>query len=167
MDESLAAELIEMAKADQAAFDGLERACAQSQSLRARIEARSTGSTSPAWPVEWTDDPPDPIIDIQRVVRSNTDRLRRIVQERGWPGRLLVGDEAATAAWLLVHHAQDLAFQRACLPLLSRAVEAGDATRTQLEWLTDRVLLREGKEERFGTHSGDHGDPPLAPLSQP
>ena len=149
-----------MAAEDQAAFAQLEQACAASDELRAEVDARSAaGSSSPAWPVEW-EDAPDPIRHIQEVVQRNTDRMRTIVREHGWPGRHLVGTDGASAAWLLVHHADDLAFQRACLPLLTRAVDAGDATRAQLEWLTDRVLLRGGEREAYGTHSGDRGAPP-------
>jgi hypothetical protein len=63
-----------------------------------------------------------------RVDVGNTDRLREIVREHGWPGRSLVGDEAARAAWLLAQHAdRQLDFQREALPLLERAVAAGEA----------------------------------------
>jgi hypothetical protein len=45
-------------------------------------------------------------------------RLRAIVTARGWPGRRLVGDDAAHAAWLLLQHA-DSAYQREMLPVIS------------------------------------------------
>jgi hypothetical protein len=50
---------------------------------------------------------------LQAVDAANTARMKRIVAERGWPGRSLVGDDGAQAAWLLVQHADhDPAFQR-------------------------------------------------------
>ncbi len=32
------------------------------------------------------------------------DRMREIVARVGWPGRRMVGDDGASAAWLLVQH---------------------------------------------------------------
>ena len=37
-----------------------------------------------------------------RAVDANTARMKTIVAERGWPGRSLVGEDGAQAAWLLV-----------------------------------------------------------------
>jgi hypothetical protein len=86
------------------------------------------------------------------VDAANTARMKRIVAERGWPGRSLVGEDGAQAAWLLVQHADhDPAFQRACLELLSHAVQAGEADARQQAYLTDRVLLAEGNQQRYGT----------------
>ena len=151
-----------MAEEDQAVFDELDRACGSSVELRVEVAARSApGSSSPAWLVEWADDAPAPILRIQEVLRRNTDRMQEIVREHGWPGQDSVGADGANAAWLLVHHADDLSFQRACLPLLAGAVRVGAAPHTHLEWLADRVLLREGKPERYGTHAGERGDPPI------
>src|SRR5437868_14544604 len=39
------------------------------------------------------------------VDRKNTARLKEIVDRHGWPGKTLVGDDGARAAWLLVQHA--------------------------------------------------------------
>jgi hypothetical protein len=164
--ESLRNVLLEMAAADQAAFKNLDKACAESDELRARVTSRSDPiSSTPAWLVEWTDDPPVVIALIQAVVHRNTQRMRQVIQHVGWPGRGIVGEEGAAAAWLIVHHADDLDLQRSCLPLLARAVEEGDAPSTHLEWLTDRVLLREGRPEMYGTHAGSRGDPPVSVLS--
>jgi hypothetical protein len=50
------------------------------------------------------------------------------------------------AAWLLVQHADhDPAFQRVCLELLGGAVRAGEADVRHHAYLTDRVLLAEGR----------------------
>jgi hypothetical protein len=42
---------------------------------------------------------------LRAVDANNTIRMKEIVQAHGWPGRSLVGDDGATAAWLLVQHA--------------------------------------------------------------
>jgi ribosomal protein S27E len=54
--------------------------------------------------------------------------------------------------WLLTQHADaDPGFQRHCLGLLAAAVEAGEATRADQAFLTDRVLLHEGEPQVYGT----------------
>lgn len=165
MNDVLRDELLQMAAADLKVFADLEVAASASSELRTRIDARSqAGSSSPAWPVEWTDEPPLEIVRLQTVVDRNTQRMKEIVSEVGWPGHSLVGAEGAAAAWLVIHHTVDLDLQRTCLELLSEAVERGDADRVHLEWLTDRVLLREGRPETYGTHAGARGQPPAPAL---
>jgi hypothetical protein len=68
---------------------------------------------------------------------ENTDRLREIVREYGWPGVSLVGEQGSDAAWLLAQHAdRQLDFQREVLPLLERAVDAGEAKPAHVAYLT-------------------------------
>jgi hypothetical protein len=82
---------------------------------------------------------------------SLTNRLRRIVAERGWPGRSLVGRDAASAAFLIVQHSPSDAFQREILPLLEAAADSGEAAAADVAMLTDRVRTREGKPQVYGT----------------
>jgi len=89
---------------------------------------------------------------VQDIDRANTDWLRPIVEKRGWPGYALVGKDGASAAWLLVQHADhNRAFQKQCLELLKVAVKRGDASGKDLAYLTDRVLVAEGKKQVYGT----------------
>jgi Sulfotransferase family len=83
---------------------------------------------------------------------ANTAWFGTIVEQLGWPGRSLVGEDGAEAAWLLAQHA-DLhpAFQKRCLGLLRQAVERGEASPADLAHLTDRVLLAEGEAQLYGT----------------
>jgi hypothetical protein len=83
---------------------------------------------------------------------DNTIWLRSVVEEMGWPGRSLVGDEGAEAAWLLAQHAdRDPWFQRRCLALLTRAATEGDASPRDVAHLTDRIRLAEGEFQVYGT----------------
>jgi len=80
--------------------------------------------------------------------------LREVITGVGWPGKSLVGEDGAHAAWLLAQHADsDPAFQRRCLDLLTAAVERGEATIVQQAYLTDRVLLHEGEPQEYGTQA--------------
>ena len=85
---------------------------------------------------------------------DNLPWLRQVITDVGWPGKSLVGEDGAQAAWLLAQHAdRDPAFQRRCLDLLTAAVERGEATAVQQAYLTDRVLLHEGKPQEYGTQA--------------
>lgn len=89
---------------------------------------------------------------MQEADAENLPWLKRLVAERGWPGSSLVGVDGAHAMWLLVQHATtDIAFMRHCLGLLTAAVAAGEASRVDQAYLTDRVLLHEGEQQVYGT----------------
>jgi hypothetical protein len=132
MDPGLREELLAMAAADQDARQRLDCHPRPSQGMS---EQEFTAAEQ-----------------IRAVDTTNTARMKAIVQARGWPGRSLVGDDGAQAAWLLVQHADhDPAFQRVCLELLGGAVRAGEADAGHHAYLTDRVLLAEGGQQLYGT----------------
>jgi hypothetical protein len=83
---------------------------------------------------------------------TNRTWLKDVIEKYGWPGKSLVGEDGAHAAWLLVQHADaDIKFQKECLKHLEIAVTKGEAAGTDLAYLTDRVLAAEGKNQRYGT----------------
>jgi hypothetical protein len=89
---------------------------------------------------------------VQEIDGKNTARMKEIIDKQGWPGQKLVGKDGAHAAWLLVQHAdKDRTFQKRCLPLLERAVKAGEAAGMDLAYLTDRVRIGENKKQVYGT----------------
>jgi glyoxylase-like metal-dependent hydrolase (beta-lactamase superfamily II) len=94
-----------------------------------------------------------------RVDAENLPWLKQVIAEIGWPGESDVGVDGAHAAWLLAQHADaDPQFQRRCLDLLIVAAEQGEATKVEVAYLTDRVLLAEGKPQEFGTQAtGENG----------
>jgi hypothetical protein len=88
---------------------------------------------------------------MKRVDTENTARLGEIVERHGWPTFTLVGKGGAKAAWILVQHA-DLSpkFQRKCLDLMAKAPR-DEIFPDDFAYLTDRVLLAEGKMQVYGT----------------
>ena|SRR3990167_4682954 len=89
---------------------------------------------------------------IEAVDKENLPRLKAIVDQFGWPGFQLVGEEGSDKMWLLVQHCdKDLEFQKVCLQLLKEAVAKEDATKRHLAYLTDRVLVNEGFAQLYGT----------------
>lgn len=88
------------------------------------------------------------------VDSANRLWIRGVVDRFGWPGRRLVGDTATRAAWLLVQHADaDTALQARVLPLLERAVAAGDANGQDYALLADRVAVARGRPQVYGSQA--------------
>lgn len=81
---------------------------------------------------------------------ENLVRVESIIAARGWPGRSLAGEDGARTVFLVVQHAS-LETQERYLPLLEAAVSSGEAEPWQLAMLTDRVLVRWGLPQRYGT----------------
>ena len=96
---------------------------------------------------------PEPDWEVLAAVDAdNLAWLREVVASVGWPGQSMVGEDGAHAAWLLAQHAdQDPAFQRRCLELMTQAVASGEAAKADLAYLTEGVLLAEGKAQEYGT----------------
>ena len=70
----------------------------------------------------------------QRIDEENTRWLAEVLSARGWPGRTLVGEEGAGAAWLLAQHADhDPVQQRAFLHALRSAAAQGQASRVNAD----------------------------------
>jgi hypothetical protein len=116
---------------------------AADQAVQAQIAARMQAG-QPVGPVDFARR--------DSVFQRNFDRMRAILAAYGWPGRALVGEEGSHGAWLLLQHAdQDTLLQRTALVRLEEAVRAGDASRSDLAYLTDRVRVAEGRPQVYGT----------------
>jgi hypothetical protein len=97
---------------------------------------------------------------IEEIDRQNTARMRELVSTVGWPGRTLVGDDGAHAAWLLVQHADlDAPFQRRCLALMEPLVASGGVLGSHYAYLYDRIAVGENRPQRFGTQFGPDSEP--------
>ena len=84
------------------------------------------------------------------IDKRNMARLEEIIKGYGWPGSRLVGEEAAQAAFLILQHS-DLQHQEKYLPLLKEAAKKGEARAADAAMLEDRILVREGKKQLYGT----------------
>ena len=85
-----------------------------------------------------------------RADSARTRRLKEIVARHGWLTPALVGKDGVGAAWLILQHSPDYAWQEQMLPVLERAAAAGEMSRTDVALLTDRVLVHRGKPQRYG-----------------
>jgi hypothetical protein len=89
---------------------------------------------------------------MKAVHDRNAKRLDEIIQQHGWPGKSMVGEDGAHAAWLILQHAiAHPQLQRRCFPLLIEQVEAGEITAVEMAMFEDRIRCFEGRPQRFGT----------------
>ncbi|WP_456427534.1 DUF6624 domain-containing protein [Rhodocaloribacter sp.] len=84
------------------------------------------------------------------VDEANQACLEGIIQRYGWPTGEMVGQDGVNAVFLIVQHG-DLGFQKAMLPHVRKAFEAGELAGQDWALLTDRVLRKEGLPQRYGT----------------
>jgi hypothetical protein len=97
--------------------------------------------------------------------RRHNARLALVLAEHGWPGRSLVGEDGAAAAWLLLQHAiLDPSLMRQAVPLLERAVHSNDADPRHVAFLVDRIRTMEGRPQLYGTSHDWDEEGNLSPL---
>lgn len=118
--------------------------------------------------LKWLESTDKNFEEIEKLDQFNAEMLKAIIAQFGWPGYRLVGEEGSYAMWLLVQHTPDLSFQNECLLLLEAAVAQHDASPICLAYLTDRVLVREGKKQLYGTQCRfDEGKLVFYPIEDP
>jgi len=90
--------------------------------------------------------------EVARIDVDNDSWLRHLLEKDGLPGVDQVGEFGLHLAWLLVQHAdEDPQLQHWALASFERRYEAGEFSADELAKLTDRVLLEQGKAQRYGT----------------
>jgi transcription initiation factor TFIID subunit TAF12 len=78
-------------------------------------------------------------------------KVSKILDEEGWIGKDKIGQLANNTLFLVIQHS-DLKTQQKYLPMMRNAVKEG---KTELSWLVlleDRVALREGRKQIYGSH---------------
>ncbi|MCR5869601.1 hypothetical protein LRS12_01815 [Sphingomonas sp. J344] len=83
---------------------------------------------------------------------ANTKWLKAQIERSGWFTIGKYGEDADTAAWLLVQHAdRDPAFQNDVLRVLASLVDRKDTSPTNYAYLYDRVAVNSARPQRYGT----------------
>jgi hypothetical protein len=82
---------------------------------------------------------------------ARTARLKDILEEYGWPDSSRVGNEAASAAFLILQHSPSHEFQKRLMPVLEGLAERGVVPREEAAMLIDRVLMHDSLPQRYGT----------------
>ncbi len=88
----------------------------------------------------------------KKIDRSNVLELKKVVKLYGWPDRRLVGVKGELAAWLIAQHADfDIKFQKSCLKYMTASIPSNSNNYKLIAYLTDRILVNEGKRQLYGT----------------
>ena len=98
----------------------------------------------------------------------NLIQIEKILKERGWLGSHIIGEQGNGTLFLVIQHA-GIETQLQYLPMMREAVKLGNARASSLALLEDRVALRQGKRQIYGSqiHSDKTGEKFVAPLIDP
>ncbi|MFP5261877.1 MAG: DUF6624 domain-containing protein [Blastocatellia bacterium] len=91
--------------------------------------------------------------EMDRIDSLNTERLRRIMEANGLPGIDAVGVDGLRAVFLLIQQSPSIEFQKEMLPALKASADRGELAMEAYAMLVDRVLLKEGKRQAYGTQA--------------
>lgn len=83
----------------------------------------------------------------------NLIKVKKILEEKGWVGKDKVGAQANSALFLVIQHS-DLETQKKYLPMMKEAVKKGNASPGSLALLIDRIEIREGRKQIYGSQIG-------------
>ncbi len=99
----------------------------------------------------WQSSETDKLMELIKTRDSiNLLKIRNILANYGWPGPDIIGDRGSTTLFLVIQHA-DLQTQQTYLPALKEAVKNGKAKASSLAYLEDRILVRQGKKQVYGS----------------
>lgn len=99
----------------------------------------------------------------------NLIKIKKILDERGWLGPKIIGNQGNSTLFLVIQHA-DIETQVHYLPMMREAVKEGNAQPSSLALLEDRVALRQGNRQIYGSQIGkdpESGEYYVSPLIDP
>ena len=96
---------------------------------------------------------------------TNLLMVNEVLREGGFPRKSQVGEFALLAVWAVFQH-NPLEQQKVFLPQLEEAVRHGDIAPMYLAMLKDRIDVREGRPQKYGTQLGPDGLCPLLDASR-
>lgn len=80
----------------------------------------------------------------------NLIQVENILKKYGWLSRNEVGKTGNKALWLVLQHAS-LGIQEKYFEVMKTAVQKGKASKTDLAYLEDRILMRQNRKQLYGT----------------
>lgn len=86
------------------------------------------------------------------IDEANQAELVEFMDRFGWFPSSVWGEDAAFDAWLIAQHGS-VDLQKRVLALMEPLLETGDANRSNYALMFDRVALREGRQQRYGSQT--------------
>ena len=138
------------AKWDRALIATLDSIYAGDQNYRSQINeiGKKFGSESKEMKDHWKK--------ISENDSLNLIKVKSILEKYGWLGTDVIGDRGTTTLFLVIQHS-DQVTQEKYLPIMREAVQRGNARRSSLALLEDRVALKQGKRQIYGSQIGGDG----------
>jgi len=99
----------------------------------------------------------------------NLIKIEKILDEKGWLGANIIGEQGNSTLFLVIQHS-DIETQLKYLPMMREAVKEGNARGSSLALLEDRVALRQGERQIYGSQIGrdqETGEYFVLPLIDP
>lgn len=94
---------------------------------------------------------------VSMVDSIHTARVTEILDQYGWLGLSQIGREANTTLWLIIQHSTPEIMEK-YLPLMRESVMNGESQGGQYGMLVDRVLMNQGKPQRYGSQIVQDGN---------
>ena len=95
--------------------------------------------------------------------------VEKILDEHGWLGADVIGEQGNKTLFLVIQHS-DLETQLKYLPMMREAVQLGNAQKIEFALFEDRLALRQGKRQIYGSQihkNYDTGEIYVWPLIEP
>lgn len=90
------------------------------------------------------------IVAMKKNDSLNLKEVEGIINDYGWLGPGKIGGQASQAMFLVIQHA-DLEIQKKYLPVIREAADKGETSKSNFALLEDRIAIREGKEQLYGS----------------
>jgi hypothetical protein len=106
---------------------------------------------------------------LRKKDKENLETAKAIISKYGWLGPQKVGMNASQGLFLIIQHA-DLTTQEKYLPVIRAAEKAGELQSSNLAILEDRILMRKGMKQRFGSQGfsdKQNGKKYIYPIADP
>ncbi len=88
----------------------------------------------------------------EEVDQTNQKRLKEFISKYGFPTRSMIGSKGMEAVFLIIQHSiQDKKWQKEMLDYIKSSVQSGEMKKSNYAYLFDRIMILEGKKQRFGT----------------
>lgn len=113
------------------------------------------------------------IITLSEIINEkdsiNLLKIERILNEYGWLGADVVGEDGNKTLFLVIQHS-DLETQLRYLPMMREAVKLGNANGKDFALLEDKIAVKQGKRQIYGSQifkNYDTGESYVYPLIEP
>lgn len=85
---------------------------------------------------------------MRKIDSINIIEIEKIISEYGYPSKSLVGEPANKAVFYVIQHSDKI---EQYLPIIRKAAENNDISKTSLAMMEDRNLMHKGIEQIYGT----------------